>query len=101
MGTPPTSEVPPVSQLCSFFSVERFLLLLFLFILWGREKGRERERAGERGRRRGRETLKQPPCSARSLMRGSIPQPWDHDLNRNRESDTQPTEPPWRPGLNR
>ena len=28
---------------------------------------------------------------------GSIPQPWDHDMSQNQDSDTQPTEPPRRP----
>ena len=37
---------------------------------------------------------KQVPCSARSLMQGSIPRPWDHDLSGNQESDVQPTEQP-------
>ena len=51
--------------------------------------GREREG----GREGGREGIKQVPLSAQSLMWGSIPRPWDHDLNRNQELYTQPTEP--------
>ena len=39
----------------------------------GGEGGRERERE--------RESLKQAPCSAQSLIQGSIPGPWDHDLS--------------------
>ena len=30
-----------------------------------------------------RENLKQAPCPAQSLMQGSIPQLWDHDLSQN------------------
>ena len=30
---------------------------------------------------------------------GSIPQPWDHDLSGNQESETQPNESPRRPYL--
>ena len=43
---------------------------------------------------RGREILKQVPHSVQSPMWGSIPQPWDHDLSLNQESDTQPTKRP-------
>ena len=41
-----------------------------------------------------RENLKQAPCSVWSLTQASVPWPWDHDLSRNQESDTQLTEPP-------
>ena len=57
------------------------------------EKGRERERARERER-----DLKQAILSsARSLMQGSNPRPWDHDLSLNQESDAQLIEPLRRP----
>ena len=69
----------------------------FKFLIFERERERERERAGERGRDR--ENPKQTPCSAQSLMWGSILQPWDHDLNQNQESDAQLTEPPRRPQM--
>ena len=53
------------------------------FYLFEREKKRERMHCGEaRHRGREREREKQSPCSAGSLMWGSIPGPWDHDLNR-------------------
>ena len=51
---------------------------------------RERALVGERARGRKIEA----PCSAWSPMQGSIPQPWDHDLSQNQESDAQPTDPP-------
>ena len=41
----------------------------------GREGGRQGEREIEK------ENLKQAPCSVQSLMQGSIPRPWDHDLS--------------------
>ena len=69
-------------------------LLTFIYL---RERGRERQRnrASEwsRGREREKENLKQAPPSGRSLMQGSIPQPWDHDLSQNQELGAQPTEP--------
>ena len=49
---------------------------------------------GEGQRERKRENLQQAPHSTWSLMQGSIPQPWDHDLSQNQELDAQPTEPP-------
>ena len=55
-------------------------------------------RAGERCRER--ENLKQAPHSVWSLKLGLIPQPWDHDLSRNQDSETQPTESPRHPGKN-
>ena len=39
-----------------------------------------------------RENLKQVPCSVWILMRGSISQPWVHDLSQNEESVAQLTE---------
>ena len=51
-------------------------------------------RAGEE-----RDNLKQAPCSVQSPTQGSIPQPWDHNLKRNQESDAQLTEPPQVPQL--
>ena len=61
-------------------------LLICLFL--------ESEQVEERGRGRERKNHKQTPRSAWSLVQGSIPQPCDHDLSQNQESDTQPTEPP-------
>ena len=46
---------------------------------------------------RERENRKQAPRSVQSPVRGSIPQPWDHNLSRNQESDTPLTEPPGAP----
>ena len=43
--------------------------------------------------KREREKLKQTPHSTWSLMQGSTPQPWDHDLRKNQELDDQPIEP--------
>ena len=37
---------------------------------------------------------KQTPCWAWSPIWGSIPGPWNHDLNQNQESDAQLTKPP-------
>ena len=59
-----------------------------------RQRKREREREGEGGRERDNEYLRQAPRSAQSLMWGSIPQPWDHDLRQNQQSHAQLTEPP-------
>ena len=75
---------------------EHFLCWLFnLFIFyfraskwgWGVEGESEKERA------RWRQNLKQAPHSVRSLMRGSVPWPWDYNLSWNQELDAQPTEP--------
>ena len=55
---------------------------------------REGQREREREREKERENPKQASHSAQSPTRGLIPWPWDHDLNRNQESDSQPTEPP-------
>ena len=41
-----------------------------------------------------RENLRQAPCSARSPIRASVQQCWDHDLSSNQESDIPQTEPP-------
>ena len=60
---------------------------------------RERElRACVLGRGAERENLKQAPCLAQSLTRGSIPWSWDHDLSRNQElgrSSHWATQAPW------
>ena len=45
------------------------------------EGGRERERDGGRERERDSDSW--------SLTWGSIPQPWDHNLSRNQQSDAQ------------
>ena len=83
----------------SFFNL--FLLFIYLFLLLAREINKQGERMRERERETETETetenLKQVPCSAQSWVWGSIPQPWDHDLNRNQESDAQLTEPPGAP----
>lgn len=42
---------------------------------------------GEEQRERERENLKQTLLWAQSPTWGSIPQPWDHDLSQNQESD--------------
>ena len=59
-----------------------------------REREREREHASGGGTEGKRENLKQAPHSALSPAPDSIPQPWDHDLSQNQESDAQPTESP-------
>ena len=46
---------------------------------------------GQEGERKNR---KRAPHSAWGPMRGLIPQPWEHDLSPNQESDAQLTEPP-------
>ena len=53
--------------------------------------GTEREREGHG------ENPKQAPHTAQGPTQGLIPQPWDHDLSQNQESDTQSTELPRRP----
>ena len=65
--------------------------LLWLVLLFKKLLEREREGVGEGQRERG--DVKQAARSARSLMQGLIPQPWDHDLSRNQGSDTQMSEP--------
>ena len=72
-----------------------------MFIYFERERERERERthAREWGRRtereRGRERI---PSRVHTILQsprqGSNSRPWDHDLSRNQESDTQPAETP-------
>ena len=57
---------------------EKGMNWFFFFQSWGEEE-RERERDRETERQQ-RETLKQVPYSTWSPTRGSIPQPWDHDL---------------------
>ena len=69
----------------SNFSFFPFIRNIYFFIL---------EMSGGRGRRSGREKPKQTPRSVWSLMWGSIPRSWNHDLGRKQESDAQPTEPP-------
>ena len=73
------------------------ILCIYVFICLILEIEHEQGRA--RGRERKRENLKQALCSAQSPMRGSIPQPWDHDLSQNQESDAQLTEPPRHPKI--
>ena len=53
-----------------------------------RGRGRKGGRKGERERERGREgrTEGESP-KLRSPTLGLIPQPWDHDLNQNQESE--------------
>ena len=89
-----------IKLLCLILS-QAFLVLdlyfkkntFFTFIVF-----REREcMKEERGRGKERENLKQAPCSVRSPTRGLIPRLWEHDLNRNQESNTQLTEPPRHP----
>ena len=59
----------------------RFYWLLFFLI-------RERERAsGREGRGRDRENPKQTPHSVQRPRWGLIPQPWNHDLSWNQESE--------------
>ena len=65
--------------------------VVFCFVLFFKERAQEGGGAeGERNRQTDRHNPKQAPCSSWSLTRGSIPRPWDHDLSRNQESDTQP-----------
>ena len=51
------------------------LIFIFLFLFEG-----ERQRVREGGKGTERENPKQTPCSAQSLMWGSIPQTWNQDL---------------------
>ena len=55
-------------------------LFAYLLIFMLRERGRVSGREGQREKRE-RENLKQAPRSAQSLMPGSMPRPWDHDLS--------------------
>ena len=52
---------------------------LFYYLFYLRERDREHEQG--RGAEGEREDPKQAPYSAQSLMWGSIPQLWDHDLS--------------------
>ena len=58
------------------------------------ERERENTQTGERSRGREKENPEQTPHSAWRPTQGSIPQLQDHDLTQNRESDSQPVEPP-------
>ena len=77
-----------------------FVVVVVVVVVVLRERERARERAGmwEPGRgaeiEKARENLKQVPRPAQSPTQDSIPQPWDHDLSQNQESDAQLTEPP-------
>ena len=57
----------------------------------------ERETAGRRGQGGERKHPKYTPGWVWRPMRGSISQPWDHDLSQNQESDAEPTIPPRHP----
>ena len=85
-------EAPYSSCICSTLV---FLCVCVCVVYDGGDRqGGERRRGEEwRGEERGGENLKQDPSSAQSPMQGSIPQPWDYDLSRNQELDTQLTEP--------
>ena len=75
----------------------KFYLFIHLFIYLFREE-RERAHKVNRGRGSGRETkARADSCWVWSPTRGSISQPWDHDLNGNGELGAPPTEPPKRP----
>ena len=50
---------------------------------------------GEGQREREKETERE---SAWNPMQDLIPQPWEHDLSQNQESNAQQTEPPRHPG---
>lgn len=64
----------------------------FHFFLNFRERKTARVGPGRGGGQKGREIiLKQAPHLGRSLTCGSIPPPWDDDLNGNQELDAQPT----------
>ena len=67
-----------------------FYFEVYLFIL----RERERDSANGGGAEGERENPKQAPRSAQSSMRGSIPRPWDRDLNPDQALDAQRTEPP-------
>ena len=58
--------------------IMRYMFIMFIYFERGMG-GKERER----------ENPKQSPHSVRSLMRGLIVRPSDHDLSRNQESGTQ------------
>ena len=74
----------------NFFFKKRFWLFMWeTEHKWGGGWQRERER----------DKLLQTPCWVWSPTRGSISQPWDHDLLWNQESDAQPTEPPRSPNV--
>lgn len=64
---------------------DSFVFLLFLLVAF-----RERESAGAGERGRGREKgriLSRFRAQCQSLMQGSIPRPWNHDLSWSQESD--------------
>ena len=73
------------------FLWEIFKLWLFFFFFENASVSREQ---AERGREN---NLKQSPSSVQSLMQGSIPQSWNHDLSQNQVLDAQPNESPRHP----
>ena len=81
----------PYPYLLFFFF---FFLTIFIFF-----RDTQKERVHPRGGKgqKEREDLKQAPRSVQSLTRGLIPRPWDRDLSRNQEANSQQTERPRRP----
>ena len=75
--------------------VEPIVFDKFIFFVLETESAHERGRGAEVERER--KNLKQAPRSVWNPTQGLIPQPWDHGLSRNQESDAQPTEPPMCP----
>ena len=84
-----TSLFPPNNR---SHSVTAYHIILFCLFVCFWEKERDPECGGAEG-----DNPKQAPCSVQSLMQGSIPQSWDHDLRQNHELDAYLTEPPGTP----
>lgn len=67
------------------------------FLIFFPKREREREEASRGGaEREDRERIPNRPCSDSRMWTHEL---WDHELSRNRESEAQPTEPPWHPSL--
>ena len=94
ISQPSMTETSHPKQLFSLF-------FKFIYLYWERESEQERERArtqmGEGQRERKTENPKQAPCCQhRAGCGGRAHKPRHHDLSRNQESDSWPTESPRR-----
>ena len=74
--------------------MEVVFVCLFVFCLSCFLEREKYQVKGEGEERRKRGNLTQAPCSVPSPTQGSIPQPWDHNLSQNQESDAQETDLP-------
>jgi len=74
-----------------------YYLYILIYIFFNK---RGKDRGWGKGRRRGRGIIpSRLHAQCRARCGGSIPEPWDHNLGQNQESDAQRTEPPRHPGF--